>query len=67
MHHMPVKIVLTSFRAHAGLKEVRMVEARPGIAFVEYENDLQASIALQGLQNFKITPQNAMKLTYAKR
>ena len=53
-------------RACAGFKEVRMVEARPGIAFVEFENDMQASVAMTGLQSFKITPTNAMAITYAK-
>ncbi len=43
-----------------------MVEARPGIAFVEFENDMQASVAMTGLQAFKITPTNAMAITYAK-
>ena len=50
--------------------QVRMVEARPGIAFVEFDNDMQASVAMQGLQNFKVpavgttTPMN---ITYAKQ
>ncbi len=44
-----------------------MVEARPGIAFVEFDNDMQASVAMQGLQNFKVTPTNPMNITYAKQ
>ena len=55
------------FQQFPGFKEVRMVDARPGIAFVEYENDMQASVAMQGLQGFKITPANAMQITYAKQ
>ena len=47
--------------------QVRMVDARPGIAFVEMENDMQASVAMQGLQNFKITPSHAMNITFAKQ
>jgi len=54
------------FQQFPGFKEVRMVEARPGIAFVEFENDMQASVAMTGLQAFKITPTNAMAITYAK-
>lgn len=54
------------FQQFPGFKEVRMVEARPGIAFVEFENDMQASVAMTGLQSFKITPTNAMAITYAK-
>ena len=47
--------------------QVRMVDARPGIAFLEMENDMQASVAMQGLQNFKITPSHAMSITFAKQ
>ena len=34
--------------------QVRMVPARPGIAFVEYEDAPQAGVAMQGLQGFKL-------------
>lgn len=55
------------FQQFPGFREVRMVEARPGIAFVEFENDMQASVAMTGLQSFKITPTNAMNVSYAKQ
>ncbi|GAB4813644.1 hypothetical protein N2152v2_000690 [Parachlorella kessleri] len=54
------------FQQFPGYKESRLVEGRPGIAFVEFENDVQAGVALSGLQGFKITPQNVMKITYGK-
>ncbi|KAL3648056.1 hypothetical protein CASFOL_009024 [Castilleja foliolosa] len=50
-----------------GFKEVRMIEAKPGIAFVEYENEMQSTVAMQGLQGFKITDDNPMLITYAKK
>jgi hypothetical protein len=34
--------------------QVRMVPQRPGIAFVEYEDEAQAGVAMQGLQGFKL-------------
>jgi hypothetical protein len=49
------------------LLQVRMVEARPGIAFIEFDSDLSATTAMSGLQNFKITPDRAMLLSYAKQ
>lgn len=55
------------FQQFPGFKEVRMVEARPGIAFVEYENEMQSGVALNGLQGFKVTPTNAMAISYAKQ
>ncbi len=43
-----------------------MVEARPGIAFIDYDNELQSGVALQGLHGFKITPTHAMTISFAK-
>ncbi|XP_077214194.1 U2 small nuclear ribonucleoprotein B''-like [Tasmannia lanceolata] len=55
------------FQQYPGFKEVRMIDAKPGIAFVEFGDDVQSSIAMQALQGFKITPQNPMSITYAKK
>lgn len=49
-----------------GCKEVTVVPSKPGIAFVEFETEMQASVAMTGLQGFKVTPQNAMAISYAK-
>ncbi|KAJ8510459.1 hypothetical protein OPV22_000893 [Ensete ventricosum] len=55
------------FCQYPGFKEVRMVEAKPGIAFVEYGDEMQSTVAMQALQGFKITQQNSMLITYAKK
>ncbi|GAB4860224.1 U2 small nuclear ribonucleoprotein B'' [Ancistrocladus abbreviatus] len=55
------------FQQYPGFREVRMIEAKPGIAFVEFEDEEQSTIAMQALQGFKITPQNPMEITYAKK
>ncbi|KAI4373366.1 hypothetical protein MLD38_011497 [Melastoma candidum] len=55
------------FVQYPGFKEVRMIESKPGIAFVEYEDEIQAGIAMQHLQGFKITAQNAMAISYVKK
>ncbi|XP_049411638.1 U2 small nuclear ribonucleoprotein B''-like [Solanum stenotomum] len=55
------------FKQYPGFREVRMIEAKPGIAFVEFGDDVQSSVAMQALQGFKITPQNPMAITYAKK
>ncbi|XP_020674093.1 U2 small nuclear ribonucleoprotein B'' [Dendrobium catenatum] len=55
------------FQQYPGFREVRMIEAKPGIAFVEFGDEVQASIAMQALQSFKITPQNPMAISYAKK
>ena len=40
---------------------------KSGIAFVEFESEAQSGVAMGGLQNFKITPTDLMKISYAKR
>ncbi|KAF4380556.1 hypothetical protein G4B88_008707 [Cannabis sativa] len=55
------------FQQYPGFREVRIIEAKPGIAFVEFEDDVQSSMAMQALQGFKITPQNPMAITFAKK
>lgn len=55
------------FRQFPGFVEARMVPGKPGISFIEFESDQQAGVALNGLQGFRITPQNQIKLSYAKK
>jgi len=55
------------FNQFPGFKEVRLVPGRHDIAFVEFETDVQAGAAKEALQSFKITPTNAMKITFAKK
>ena len=55
------------FTQFPGFREVRLIEARPGIAFVEYESEPQAGAALAGLQAFKVDEDHTMQITYAKR
>ncbi|KAK1384970.1 U2 small nuclear ribonucleoprotein B [Heracleum sosnowskyi] len=55
------------FKQYPGFREVRMIAAKPGIAFVEFEDDNQSLVAMEALQGFKITPQNPMGISYAKK
>ena len=55
------------FQQFPGFTEVRMVEAKPGIAFVEFDSDTRSAVALSGLQGFKINPTHSMTLSYAKK
>lgn len=50
-----------------GFKEVRLVPGRHDIAFVEFDNEVQAGAARDALQGFKITQSNAMKISFAKK
>ena len=44
-----------------------MVPAKPGIAFVEYQSEAQAGVALMGLNGFKLTATHTLALSYAKQ
>eukprot|EP00301_Raphidiophrys_heterophryoidea_P014779 c23240_g1_i1.p1 GENE.c23240_g1_i1~~c23240_g1_i1.p1 ORF type:complete len:264 (-),score=71.06 c23240_g1_i1:93-839(-) len=54
------------FNQFPGYKESRLVPGKPGIAFVEFDGEPQATVALVGLQGFKITEQHLMKISYRK-
>lgn len=55
------------FQQFAGYKEVRMVQGKTGIAFVEFDNEIEAGVAMNGLQHFKIIPTHLMVISYAKK
>jgi len=55
------------FQQFPGFKEVRMVQGKQGIAFVEFENEVEGSIAMNGLQHFKIIPTHLMVISFAKK
>eukprot|EP01067_Filipodium_phascolosomae_P001832 Filipodium_phascolosomae@DN2166_c0_g1_i1.p1 len=54
------------FRQYPGYVEVRLIEGR-NVAFVEYEDELQAGIAVSGLQGFKLTETHALRISHAKQ
>eukprot|EP00747_Dinoflagellata_sp_TGD_P039914 gnl/TRDRNA2_/TRDRNA2_140547_c0_seq1.p1 gnl/TRDRNA2_/TRDRNA2_140547_c0~~gnl/TRDRNA2_/TRDRNA2_140547_c0_seq1.p1 ORF type:complete len:261 (-),score=56.60 gnl/TRDRNA2_/TRDRNA2_140547_c0_seq1:67-849(-) len=54
------------FRQYPGYQEVRLIPGR-AVAFVDYENEHQAGMALQGLQGFAMTPDVKLQLTYARK
>lgn len=55
------------FQQFPGFKEVRMVTGKKGIAFVEFESEIEAGVAMRGLQHFKLTNTHLMVISYAKK
>lgn len=55
------------FQQYPGLAEVRDVPGKDGIAFVEFGDEMQATVAMNGLQGFKVTGEDHIKVTYAKK
>jgi len=54
------------FRQYPGFQEVRLIPGR-NVAFVDYQNEYQAGMAMQGLQGFAMTPEVKLSLTYARK
>jgi len=54
------------FRQYPGFQEVRLIPGR-AVAFVDYENEHQGGMAMQGLQGFAMTPEVKLCLSYARK
>jgi len=54
------------FQQYPGFKEVRYF-APMKVAFIEFEDEFEAGIALSALNGYKLTPEYAMKISYAKK
>ncbi len=55
------------FSQFEGFEEVRLIEGRHDIAFVEYTTIACATEAKGALNDFKITPDYPMKIAFAKK
>ncbi|KAL3078764.1 hypothetical protein niasHS_014546 [Heterodera schachtii] len=55
------------FQPFPGLRDIRQVPNRTDIAFVEFGSENEATNAKKALNNFKITPTNAMRVEYANK
>jgi RNA recognition motif-containing protein len=55
------------FQPFSGFREVRLVPGRSDIAFVEFESEQHSHLAKEALQGFKIGPNHAIKISYAKK
>ncbi|EED96652.1 predicted protein [Thalassiosira pseudonana CCMP1335] len=53
------------FQQHAGYKGLKLVKA--GMATIEFDSESQATVALKGLNGFKLTPSATLDLTYVAR
>jgi U2 small nuclear ribonucleoprotein B'' len=52
------------FRQYAGYKEIRM--PRAGLAFVDFDSEAQATVAMTALNGFKLTPNDELNLSYGR-
>ena len=52
------------FHQYAGYQDVRL--PRPGLAFIEFESEPHATLALQALNGFKLSASDNLQLDYGK-
>ena len=55
------------FQQYPGFQEVRMAPGKKGIAFIEFQDVVQAGIALQQLSGFQLSAADTLQLTYGKQ
>jgi U2 small nuclear ribonucleoprotein B'' len=60
------EMLMALFHQYPGFREVRLIPSK-NVAFVEYDDEFQAGIAMSGLNAFKIAPENALQISYAKK
>jgi U2 small nuclear ribonucleoprotein B'' len=59
-------ILRSVFSKYNGFKEIRLFSGK-GIAFVEYDNEINAGGALLGLNNLNLTTDCVLKISFAKK
>ncbi len=57
--------LISLFQQVHGFKEVRIVPGNRGLAFIEFENEVQAGIALRQFNGFQLSPTHLLNLTYS--
>eukprot|EP00029_Vermamoeba_vermiformis_P011462 TRINITY_DN6308_c0_g1_i1.p1 TRINITY_DN6308_c0_g1~~TRINITY_DN6308_c0_g1_i1.p1 ORF type:complete len:228 (+),score=51.55 TRINITY_DN6308_c0_g1_i1:58-741(+) len=58
--------VVAIFQPFTGFKDVAMVPGRKGIAFVEFDDEIQSGVAMGSLQGFRLDNDHALVITFAK-
>ena len=60
-------LIKTLFQPYAGFREVRLVPGKSDIAFVEFENETQSTLAKNALDKHQITDNHQLKVLYARK
>jgi len=55
------------FKQFRGFVEARLIPGKAGMAFVDFEDESMAGVAMNGLQGFKMTQTHTIRIAYAKK
>jgi RNA recognition motif-containing protein len=58
-------VLLSLFQQCSGFTEIRMVPGNKKIAFIEFNDETQATLALRQLNGFELSPGDVLHLTYS--
>ena len=71
VEQLPPQMTHTQLQAlwtgQAGLVECRLVGVRPGVAFVEFSGEGEATEAMRRMQGLKVEEGHEMRISYAKK
>jgi len=60
-------MLINLFQQFPGFSEVRLVPGKKGLAFVEFQNEMQSNVAMAELQGSRITHDRAIQISFQKR
>eukprot|EP00736_Rhodelphis_marinus_P000472 Rmarinus@m.17355 len=60
------EMVTALFKQFPGFSEVRMVESKPGICFVEFSSAEESTVAHRELQGYRVSASHKMSIAFAK-
>jgi len=60
-------MLVVLFQQYMGFQEVRLVPGKKGIAFIEFSDIASASFAREALNGFKLSQDDTISVTYAKK
>lgn len=61
------ELLINVFQPFTGFTEVRMAPGRKGLAFVEFQNEAQSTMAMAELQGYRLTHDHAMQISFQKK
>lgn len=64
--HITSEALSLLFQQYPGFTEVRLPSGRPGIAFIQFSDEIQASVAMRSLQGFQLTPSDVLQLSLSQ-
>ena len=71
VEQLPAQLTHSQLQAlwsgQAGLVECRLVAVRPGVAFVEFGSEVEATEAMRRMQGLKVEDGHEMRVSYAKK